>query len=237
MISKSIRFLKRQQNNIQELIWANVWHDTIRGIEWASNLPSLSPGRTAVGYNYLYVMTRILNEKKPLNVLDIGLGISSTLISEYFRHVRNAEANHMIIEHDESWINFYCGTHKLSDYSKIVHQERITKEIDGNVFFGYSDLKGALHGKKFSVISVDAPQGGAKHTYARRDIIDFLPDILESSWVILIDDADRKGEKRTISDIEKKLSDKGIEYCSGIYKGATSLCVIASVDNRFLCTM
>ncbi len=43
-----------------ELLWAKKWEDTKRGIKWIEDMPGISPCGAAVGYNYLYIMTRIL---------------------------------------------------------------------------------------------------------------------------------------------------------------------------------
>ncbi len=237
MIKKGIRFLKRQQALINEIMWANVWHDTIRGIEWLDDLPSISPGRMAVGYNYLYVMTRILNDKRPEHVLDLGLGISSTLISWYMSYYKKTGFEHTIIEHDKQWGDYYLSRHKLSDYSNILFLKRNTKEINGNKYYAYDGLDSRLQGRKYSVISIDAPQAIDRSSYARRDILTLLPEILEPDWVILLDDAEREGEKRTILDIEKVLQRNNIEYSTGEYSGATHLFVITSKSNSFLCTL
>lgn len=237
MIRKYINYLKRQQNIGYEMLWSDIWHDTIKGLDWIQELGSISPGRAAVGYNYLYVMTRILEEKKPQRILDIGLGISSTLISQYFEYYGNENSEHAIIEHDRKWSEFYLANHRLSRCSRVHFFNRVTQTKAGHEYYAYDDFARGMNGKRFSVISIDAPHGGKKNIYARRDILPLIPDILDTSWVILIDDAERHGEKNTIKDIEKTLANNGIGYCVGLYKGATHLCVIASEDNKFLCSL
>lgn len=238
MISKLLHYMIRLQNKQEEMIWANVWHDTIRGIDWLSDLGSLSPGRAGVGYNYLYVMTRILEEKKPNSILDLGLGISSTLISEYFKKYGNDSSEHIILEHDKSWGAFYTNNHRLSDKSIIVYQEREVQNEGKNDYYAFKkeQLKLALRGKRFSVISIDAPAGSLKK-HSRRDIISLIPDILEDSWVILMDDAERLGEKTTINDIKAVLKKNQISFKEGLYKGVSYVNILTSEDNAFLCTL
>ena len=72
---KDFIYLERQT---KELIWAKIWEDTKKGVDWMENMPGISPGRWAVTYNYLYVITRILNEVRPRSILEFGLGFSST---------------------------------------------------------------------------------------------------------------------------------------------------------------
>ncbi len=233
-VDTRIDSIKRQN---QELIWAQVWKDTIRGIDWLQDLPSVSPGRWAVGYNYLYIMTRILNELKPQSVLDIGLGISSTLISQYFMKVHPANGRHTIIEHDQLWVDFYKKNHKLSTCSEIIVEPCITKYYQGHPYNAYKDLKERLDIRKYSVISIDGPIGRDSPEYSRRDILELLPEILEDNFVIVMDDAERIGEKRTIDDIQKVLDSHGIASCVGEYGGLKTDCVVASESNKFLCSL
>lgn len=228
-------YIQAPRNNIRELIWAKTWDDTKHGIDWIENLPSISPGRWAVGYNYLYVMTRVLNEMNPHKVLDFGLGISSTLISKYFEGKDYTDGEHLVIEQDENWKEFYLNSHKLSRYSKIAIHESITKRHKNSKYNAYANLDKSLANKKYEVISIDAPKGSFR--YSRRDIIEYLPDILDDNWVILIDDAQMSGEKRTVKDIEKVLKGQGIKYCKRIYKGASYVAMITSEKYGFFCSM
>jgi hypothetical protein len=129
--------LKKQND---ELIWAKTWDDTKRTIPWAETLPSISPGRWAVGYNYLYVMTRILNEKEPHSVLDLGLGISSTLISAYFDFMKFDDGIHSIVEQSREWADFYAAKHRISKSSKIHVLDCVQKEFDGCKYNAYENF-------------------------------------------------------------------------------------------------
>lgn len=218
-----------------ELIWANTWHDTIRGLEWAENIGSISPGRWAVGYNYVYVMTRILNEMQPHKVLDLGLGISTTLIGEYFKYFSFADGIHDVIEHDEKWIEFYTRCHALSKNTEIHRSELQDNHIDGTQYYSFAKFSELVSGKKYDVISIDAPFGG--DVYSRRDLLNFMPDLLEDDFVIIVDDAERKGEQKTIKDLEMILKKHNILFEKGLYTGSKDCCVIASQKNKFLCSL
>ena len=129
VIANYPRIIKK---GIDELRWASIWHDTIREVKWANGV-SVSPGRYAVGYNFLYALTRILSEKRPQKVLDIGLGISSTFISSYF--IANDVINgiHTIVEGDKNWMDFYLANRSMSKNSKVLLCSTITVEEGGKV--------------------------------------------------------------------------------------------------------
>lgn len=228
-------YLRTIQNQNYELIWAKTWDDTKKDIEWILNLPGISPGRWAVGYNYLYVLTRVLHELRPHSALDFGLGISGTLFSTYFDFFNYPDGDHTIIEHDKEWIEFYSKNNRISSATHIEAVSCIEKVYRGNKYTAYNNLESLLKNKKYTVISIDGPKGSDR--YSRRDILEFLPEILNNSFVILVDDAERVGEKDTIYEIRKKLSNNGIEFCEGLYPGMTECVIFTSINNRFLCTM
>lgn len=198
-------------------------------------MPSLSPGRWAVGYNYLYVMTRILDEIRPEHILDVGLGVSTKLISVYFDFFKFNEGEHIILEHNQQWIKFFENRFDLSKCSEIRHAELETKKYKGKEYPAYHDISKDVQGRKFEVISIDAPYGGEE--FSRRDIIEYIPLICSKSFAIVVDDAERKGEQRTIRDIESRLKESKIEFAEGIYRGLSDVVVIASKENEFLCTL
>ena len=231
-MKEKANFIIRQNN---ELLWAKIWDDTKAGIEWAQNLPSLSPGRWAAGYPYIYVMTRILNELEPHKILDLGLGISSTLISKYLDFNNFSDSLHTIVEHDENWVNFYKKKNYLSKYSNITIQKCIEKYIGNSKYNAYEDLKSVVKNNKYSVISIDAPIGCDHHS--RRDIVDLLPDILEKSFVIIMDDCERAGEKETVEENKQVLNKHNIEFAESVYSGMKDTCIITSKNYKFLCSL
>ena len=235
---KHIKRLKAQiieNRNLEwELVWARTWDDTKKDIEWIQHLPGISPGRWAVGYNYMYVMTRILNEFSPEKVLDLGLGISSSLISTYFGF-SGKKGTHDIIEQDSGWATFYVKTHGLSDSSHIHIVNSVKKEYKGSIYNAYENISDIVCNKKYNVISIDAPKGSTD--YSRRDVLPFLPEILSEDFVILMDDSERKGEQATIVEIKDILEKNGIEYCYGEFLGYSKLSIITSASYKYICTM
>lgn len=234
-----VKKLREKYHNLykmnEELLWAQIWNDTKNGLEWMKDIPSISPGRWAVGYNYLYVMLRALESLQPKAVLDIGLGISSTLISHYCYKHPNVVSEHLVIEQDQQWADFYTKKVGLSNESIIKICEVSEKTLDGHAFNAYKGLEDALQNRKFTIISIDAPKGS--EMYSRRDVIPLIPYILEKSFLIIIDDVEREGERRTADDICLCLERNNIAYKRCIYSGMSDVCVIVSEDNSFLCSL
>ena len=222
------------ENQNSELIYAQVWKDTMQGIEWAQDIPSISPGRWAVGYNYLYVMTRVLEELRPHKVLDIGLGISTSFFSTYFRHMNYEDGIHTVIEQDTSWRDFYLQKHPISKATHIYTSDLEIKNINGKDYYAFGDISNIVAGKKYDVISIDAPWGSDE--LSRRDILDYIPQCLEEEFVIIMDDTNRRGELTTLKEIENILRMMNVEFAVGTYRGTTECTVITSKKLGFLCT-
>lgn len=220
------------KNNIEEIIWRDIFIDTVKGYEWWENI-SISPGRWAVGYNYLYVMARSLSAIAPSSILEFGLGQSSKLFSLYSNFYK---VHYDIIEQDETWIKFFGSENVLGETINIHHRKiKDFHDNDGGVIYKYSEIDSIVSSMKYNIISIDGPWGGKN--YSRIDIINFLPQILDKQFLIIIDDYNRIGEKRTINMIQKKLKSSNIEYNIQVYNGSKEICIIVSSDLKFLTTL
>lgn len=234
-----INKLKMETSNVlrntNEIIWAEIFNNCINNSQWLIN-KSFSPGRWAVGYQYLYVAYRILNEVRPQRILELGLGQSTRLISQYA--ASNSNVIHTIVEHDPEWISFFQQDFTLPANSKILQLNRDYRTYrEDDKVLSFIGFKEALHNKKFSFISIDAPLGGNALVYARVDILDILPGCLESSFIMIIDDYNRKGEQRMFSLVKEILHSNNIIFCEGIYKGQKDCIVVCSPDLKFICSM
>ena len=69
------------------------------------------------------------------------------------------------------------------------------------------------------LIIIDGPIAGKK-LYPRTNIIDLIPNNLAEDFIIILDDAERDGEKRTADLIFDKLVENEIDYVKS-YKIAT----------------
>lgn len=233
--NKIVQNSNKSVRNTDEIIWAEIFNNTITNSIWLNN-KSFSPGRWAVGYQYLYVVYRILNEVKPKKILELGLGQSTRLISQYA--MSDSEVQHTIVEHDPEWISFFKSDFRLPSNSKILQLHRDYKVYrEDDKVLSFVDFKKNLYDQKFDFISIDAPLGGNAVIYSRVDILDILPECLSESFIIVVDDFNRRGEKQMVKILEAVLSQNNIPFCKGIYSGAKDCLVISSLNLKFVCTM
>ena len=220
----------------RETFWAAVYNSTTAKSDWLKNT-AFSPSGWAAGYQYLYVLYRVLNEKRPQRILDLGLGQTSLLIAQYAS--AHPEVEHIIVESNEEWIKFFMNANSLPENSRIIKLDYTMQDFPGAAapVRVYAGFKEALKNKVFDFISIDAPYGGDMKDFSRVDVLDIIPDGIAPSYVIMFDDTDRTPEKHTCAAIEKKLVESGLTASSAPYRGRNTCHVIVSDDNQYIKTM
>lgn len=218
-----------------ELLWAEVFHDTIIASRWLVS-KAFSPGRWAVGYPYLYVLYRALDETRPTRILELGLGQSTKMISQYA--ASDEKVLHTVVEHDERWLEFFSQHTALPKATEVLRCDWGYESYGGAERVRvYSGLAKSVRGQRFDLISIDGPLGGDMLEYARIDVLRMIPDILSDSFVILMDDCERPGEARTVEAMCEALVRAGVDFKRGDYRGDKEVVVICSLDKGFLCSM
>jgi len=218
-----------------EAVWAETFNNVISGSTWLKNT-AFSPGRWAVGYPVLYVMYRVLNEAHPKRILELGLGQSTRMIGQYAANYEDVE--HIVVEHDPEWIAFFKNDFELSERTEILQLDREMvpyKEAEAvRVFKGFRE---ALAGKKFDFIFIDAPLGGDMPQYARIDVLGLLSECLSEDFAVLIDDFDRRGEKRTFYAMKDILMKNGVPCATSGYEENKKCAILTSQSWKFLSTL
>lgn len=220
---------------LNELLWAEIFRSTTEKSTWFKD-KSLAPGRWALGYPALYILYRLLNEMRPKSILELGMGQSTRMIAQYAAHYKTV--SHTIVEHDQEWIHFCTKTCKICERSHIVQLQRkyiSFKEAEKvRIFDGFQD---EFQEKSFDLICIDAPLGADMKDYARVDVLQLLPGILNKSFAIILDDYNRSGEQHTAQAMEEVLEASSIAYSKGVYSGLKNTLLICSLDNRFFTSL
>lgn len=240
MIRKIKRLIEENRSNqkkillqSQELEWAHVYHDSIRGKHWLEHLP-LNIGRWAGNYSFFYVLNRILNDYKPKAILEFGLGESTKFISTYLDHYL-VDSKHLVIEQDENWKNIFIERFPLSPRTEIVVcplKKVIVKGFETNSYKGLS----LAVAEKFDLYLVDGPFGSSR--YSRYDIVALAEDFNKSDeFIILIDDYNRKGEQDTAADLIEVLKNKNISIHTAIYRGNKNVFVLGTSKYKYISSL
>ena len=105
------------EKHLREIFWAEVFNSSINECDWLRGA-GFSPTGWAAGYQLLYVLYRILEEKKPKTILDIGLGQTSKMIAKYA--ASNPDVRHIVVEQSESWMKFFGERNQLPKNTELV---------------------------------------------------------------------------------------------------------------------
>jgi len=214
---------------IREIYWANVFRDTIQDSPWLKN-KSFSPGRWAVNYIELYVLYRVLNDLKPKNILECGLGQSSKMTIQFAKHFNSKLS---IFEHNKSWIEFFTESFEnVSQYIKYCELENI--KVNGKEASTYKDFKTQIGEEKYDLVFIDGPYG--TKNYSRPQALEIVKN-LAKSFVVIFDDYERQGEQNTVREFEEKLKAENIKHIKTTYISDKALCLICSEDLEFLKTL
>lgn len=234
-IEKQIVIIKTQQEQIlqmqRESLKALLFQNTIMHSDWLKN-PNFSPGGWAVDYGVLYTLYRILNDTKPKNIIEFGLGQSSKMLYQYMNAYPDVRV--CTIEHNQEWIDFFNSEMSAAYKTNIIKKELETIDYKGCETLTYKDLHTTTQSNKYDLILVDGPYG-SEH-YSRPQIVEMV-DNLSDSFCILLDDYERGGEQEIIKELEAKLKEKQIEYRSVVYEASKQHIVICSPDKEFLTTL
>lgn len=237
------KYLVDNNKKLNELVWAEVFNSSISNVNWLKN-KSFSPGRWAIGYPSLYILFRVLNDMKPINILEFGLGESTKLTGQYidYQKKNNINVTLNVIEHDENWRDFFCSKPDCDfrDHVSILELDKIKN--NGFETTSYKNLTETIlslnsnNRISYDLIFIDGPFGS--DNYSRNQIIDIVKnDLLAKEFVILFDDSEREGERETINELKKTLENKNIEYCEGAYSGIKDICIICSNKYKFLTSL
>ena len=218
-----------------EAVWAQIFNNTISESLWLKD-KTFSPGRWAVGYPYLYVMYRVLNETRPKRILELGLGQSTRMIAQYAAAFQDVE--HIVVEQDKTWTEFFAQNTSLSPRTKIVHLPVVeTNYLDDDRTLVYQDFEKLCEGKKFDLVSSDGPAHSQSHKYRRVELVKLIPDHLADSFCIILDDFNVQECKNMWKVAKNTFSQMNIPYSEGIYHGDKAVSIFTSVDQKFLCSM
>lgn len=231
-ILRNIWFCSRTS---KESVWAHVFNNTVANSSWLVR-KSFSPGRWGVGYAYLYVLYRVLNEVHPRHILDLGLGQTSRMIAQYA--AAHPDVEHVVVESSSEWIAFFQRDFQLPSNSRVIQADYAIEDYLGKCAVRvFKDLEKKLEGGRFDLVSIDAPIGGDMKCLSRVDLHRIAPKALADEFVVLMDDTERKPEMDSMIELHRILLEAGISCSYATYDGMKECMVLASDSLKYLLTL
>ena len=228
---------KEELLRIKEINYAQIFNDTLKESIWLTK-KNFSLNRSASNYSFMYTLYRILDEVQPKNILEMGLGQTSKMTTQYAKHYKDSHL--LIVESDPLWIDNFSSKLNIESNVDIVQRDVETFTYNNTETLRYEDLNEMTGDNKYDLIIIDGPQGFVSEPevhlldYSRTNIWSLIDNNLAEEFVIIIDDYDRQGEKNTMARVEELLKEKKIEFYNFKSTGLKEQYVICSSGYRFV---
>lgn len=216
----------------KELNFADLLHDTIINSVWLKD-KSFSLHGWAANYSFIYMLYRILDNAHPQHILEMGMGQTSRLTSQYIANA-NQTATLDIIENDAKWISVYQPQLPTNERIKI-HQCDLEFFTYNKVECRkYKDLDKIICDQKYDLIIIDGPWG-ATQNLPRSNILDIIKHHnLAEDFIIIFDDTEREGEQNTSAQAIKLLREQNVEHKIFQRNGIKTQTYITSLSKFFI---
>lgn len=194
---------------------------------WLLEPPISSARGGTASYSFLYSLLRLLSEYQGLRILELGAGATTALTSAY---ARTQGGELVCIDDDHSWLERAVPEH---DNVSSIYAPLAEKRTYGRDILWYEV---SPPGQCYDVLLVDGPMAFHRDIrFSRLGVLDWVPDVLASEFVVIIDDADRIGESMLASAMTSKLKDRGIHVVRSNIIGASTQAMLLTERFRFLC--
>lgn len=190
--SKIIRSANKRQGLAAELIYRSLFEKDLRrlGIE-----DRYYPVEGAANHGLLYFMLRLLQEHREIEILDVGAGASSQLLSDAAQKISGLRVT--TLEHDEAYSDWIAPTIR----HEFIRTPLVQHSVEGRTvkFFDLTPIKD----RRFDVIFVDGPRG--ERRWSRFGAVHLFERHLKDEFLFVMDDAHRMGELDTIMRLLPKI--------------------------------
>ncbi|MFA5306192.1 MAG: hypothetical protein WC365_01970 [Candidatus Babeliales bacterium] len=215
---------------MRESVIANTFLSATYNSDWL-RAKNFCPYGAAANFSFLYVLFRILDAINPASILEMGMGQTSLMTSQYVAY-KNKDAHLIIVEHDSGWISRLQSKVVIDKNIKILQMPLKEVTYNGYATKNYDNFFQQLHEFKFDFIVVDG--GDTSERYSRTSVLDLIPNNLHQSFVIVFDDFSRPGEQDTVREVLNKLESAHIKYSTAIFQGTKTQRIVCSEDLAYV---
>lgn len=166
------------------------------------------PVGSAANHSLLYLIARTFIEMPVSHVLEMGAGQSSILLSQ-LNDCLKREAKITTVEHDPHWAERV--------QRQVKHPVQVAPLVDKTIAgHGIRHYGGAYFDPSvlYDFVLVDGPPAHGKEEMAlnRLGAIELVQKNLAPDFVLIVDDAERRGEDMLVGLIRDKLRENGREF-------------------------
>ncbi|GAB5504366.1 class I SAM-dependent methyltransferase [Pyruvatibacter sp.] len=207
--------LHRQYGNM-EIVYKQLFE---RELESIGLNDEFYPLNGAANYSLLFLVLRVIRKYKRLRVLELGCGQTTLLMSRLIEKGFELEVDSL--ENSSAWAE---RTRAIASKVNVIYSQLEVRKIRGLSFQGYS--LDALDLGKYDLIVVDGPAGSKG--ISRASAIELASSHLEKDFIMIVDDAERFGERRMLRQLLKLLEGRGQTFHRSTTRAMKWQVVIAS---------
>jgi len=165
------------------------------------------PIGSAANHSLLYVITRAFTEFPIARVLELGCGQSTVLLARLNQRLNRAAAIRSV-DHDPDW----AARLRALVQHEVVVAELVRKTVDGISFPHYAD--GYFdRAQRYELVIVDGPVvRDAATAMTRFGCLEVVEAALAPDFIVILDDAERKGEGILTDRLRALLRRRGIAF-------------------------
>jgi hypothetical protein len=187
-----------------ELLYQANYLELARQTPWLTQVPLSSAQGGTANYSLLFLLLSVLRDEPVHRVLEFGVGKSSQLITDYVRAFPDAASFH--VEHDPLWLEQAVAEHPRVHKVFCALQPTLVQGRDINWY------SADRPDERFDLIVVDGPPAFTSASrYARAGMLNWLPGVLADEFVLVVDDANRPGERWLTDQAESTFRAHGIQ--------------------------
>ncbi len=155
----------------------------------------------AAAPDFANTLISLIKEQKPKLILEAGSGVS-TLISAYcLQSIGKGKV--ISLDHEKNFADLSSKSlfeHELQDTGTVIHAPLTKIDINGKTWIWYDikDVFEVIKNQSIDLLVVDGPPWNTQDL-ARYPALPILIDLLSENVIILVDDADRKDERKILN--------------------------------------
>ncbi|MFA6263009.1 MAG: hypothetical protein WCW33_00135 [Candidatus Babeliales bacterium] len=215
-----------QEKLLQEILMGEIFLSSIADSKWLT-VKNFSPAGWAASFTFLYALYRILDDCNPKCILEMGIGQTTKMTTQYV--ATNKAAKLLVVDHNQQWIDLFKPQITQSENVQILRLNLEKASFEGKATAVYQDLAKSVGETKFDLIIVDGGDRGY-----RTSVFDLIPNNLEKSFVIILDDYHFQDKNQTGKALLAKLKTEKIAHGHAVFSGLKKQLVIFSPNFKFL---
>lgn len=181
------------------------------------------PLNSAANYSLLYLLLRSAQELDIQSLVELGAGQTSILI-ESLSQKGLLKGQKLTIEHDDGWAERIGSAVTHS----VVSVPLAGRNDAPRLYEGY-DLSSIAVPAKIDFLIIDGPPAfGSRRTFARLGALPLLEFLDRDGYAIIIDDAEREGERLLVERVHAFLSKRGDQFRKVEIRGIKKQAIFAS---------